>query len=812
MGEFDKHSIVEYMLTLLRSPSSVADKLTESDFIYLKTASEIKDFIDKLPGGFLIYRADGEEEIIYANDALINIFECENFDDFKSYVNNSFTGIVHPDDLQRVEDSIKEQISGSMFDLDYVEYRITSKKGDIRWIEDYGHFIENEKLGNVFYVFLCDATEKKQREIAEKTALINEKESKIKKLIEEYDKERKLINQEHLRRLEVIEGLSVNYDSILYADLDEDTVTPYRLSGRTQKQFDNKFRPRGFSWYVSNYIEYWVHPEDRSMIAKVTSPNYIREKLSSCKTYYVNYRCIKNGETQYLQLRVVNVGSDERVSQVVFGYRNVDEEIQREMHQKQVLEDALKNAKMSYIAKNTFLSNMSHDMRTPLNAIFGFAELAKNNLSDTAAIKNYVEKIETSARQILELIDKVLEVSYIESRDVCINESDCVLTDLVQEVYDAFAAPASQKDLKMTLKCDEIKNNKVCVDADKLKQVLMHLVGNAVRYTDKGRVDIVLTEKEKMPNDFVIYDFTVRDTGKGIGKEFIDRLFEPFERENDTTTSGVYGMGLGLTIAKNIVDLMGGNISVESQIDSGSAFTVTLGLRLVDSCDDCCRDTQSAISELIRGKILIVEDNEINLEIETEILQGLDFTVDSAENGKIAVDKLAAAKEGEYSVVLMDIQMPVMDGRKATEEIRKFKNKAIADIPIIALSANAFESDKRMSMEAGMDAHLTKPVDVPLLMETMANIAYMRKQKKLSTETGNENHNRRRKKTIPAQKVDSDDGDILCRHCRLHCRDNIGDGTFLYGQDLRRRPFSRHRYGCRRVGNGVSAAFDEKSF
>ena len=176
---------------------------------------------------------------------------------------------------------------------------------------------------------------------------------------------------------------------------------------------------------------------------------------------------------------------------------------------------------------------------------------------------------------------------------------------------------------------------------------------------------------------------------------------------------------------------MGGNISVESQIDSGSAFTVTLGLRLVDSCDDCCRDTQSAISELIRGKILIVEDNEINLEIETEILQGLDFTVDSAENGKIAVDKLAAAKEGEYSVVLMDIQMPVMDGRKATEEIRKFKNKAIADIPIIALSANAFESDKRMSMEAGMDAHLTKPVDVPLLMETMANIAYMRKQKKV---------------------------------------------------------------------------------
>ncbi len=730
MSERDNiHSIVEYMLSLLRSPESVANKLSESEAAYFQTAVEIKDFIDKLPGGFLIYRADEKEEIIYANDALINIFECKSFAEFKEYVKNSFMGIVHPDDLERVETSIKEQIAGSMFDLDYVEYRIISKSGSIRWIEDYGHFIQNEKLGNVFYVFLCDATEKKERELAEKAALINEKESRIKKLIEEYDKERKLINQEHLRRLEVIEGLSVNYDSILYADLDEDTVMPYRLSGRTQKQFDGKFRQRGFSWYVSDYIEAWVHPEDKSMMSKVTSPSYIREKLSACKTYYVNYRCVKNGEIQYLQLRIVNVGDDERISQVVFGYRNVDEEIQREMHQKQVLEDALKNAKLSYIAKNTFLSNMSHDMRTPLNAIFGFAELAKNNIKDSASVKDYLEKIEISAKQILELIDKVLEISYIESRDVCINESETNLTEIVRDVYNSFTATANQKDLEFTLNIDSVKNDTVIVDGDKLKQVLTHLIGNAVRYTEKGSVEVTVSEKEKLPNDYVIYEFSVKDTGKGISKEFLERLFEPFERERNTTASGVYGMGLGLTIAKSIVDLMGGSITVDSKVNKGSVFTVTLGLRLVDVCVKSNRDVRSAISELIRGKILIVEDNEINLEIETEILQHLDFVVDSAENGKIAVDKLSAADDGEYSVVLMDIQMPVMDGREATEAIRKFKNKSIAEIPIIALSANAFESDKKLSIEAGMDAHLTKPIDVPLLMETMANIAYMRKQK-----------------------------------------------------------------------------------
>ncbi len=626
-----------------------------------------------------------------------------------------------------MEQSIREQIAASKYDLDYVEYRILRRDGSIRWIEDYGHFVHSETAGDFFYVFIGDATEKRQRQLAEKAVLIHEKrqhEQKLKHLIKEYDQERKLVHQEQLRRLEVIEGLSINYESILYADLDSDTILPYRLSRRTKIQFGAKLQVRSFRWYVSDYISTWVHPEDREMLTELIAPEYIREKLSEGKTYYINYRIVYNGQTQYLQLRIVNVGEHEHISQIVMGYRRVDQEIQDELEQKQLLRDALNTANMAIVAKNTFLANMSHDMRTPLNAIFGYAALAENSQNDREALRGYLDNIKTAGSQLLELINKVLEISWSESNDTSLTERECNLAEIAQDVYGCLLPRTSEKKIRFSLHTENIRQPEVYADPDKLRRLLLYIADNAVTYTEQGgSVDMSLTEREKRQNHYTVYQFQIKDTGIGISSDFLAHIYEPFEREKNTTFSGIHGTGLGLTITKNLVDTMGGTIEVNSTPNMGSTFTVTLPLRTqgqaLSSADSIDKP------ELIlpqNQKILLVEDNEINLEIETEMLQSQGFLVDTASDGSIAVDKLLHSRPGDYTLILMDIQMPVMDGWQAAKTIRSLENKEIAGIPIIALSANAFESDKRTSLECGMDAHLTKPVDMPLLLETISAV------------------------------------------------------------------------------------------
>ncbi len=700
--------VIQYILALLNIPPyrSTDDGQAHDTLI----VRQIIRFMDEMPGGFFIYHADGDEKLIFANQAMLRIFQCETLDEFRALTGNSFRGIVHPDDLEEVEQSIQEQIAASQYDLDYIEYRITRKDGSVRWLEDYGHFIRNRSVGDIFYVFASDATEKKNH-------LLN--------LIEAYNKERNSINQEHLRRLEVIEGLSINYDSILYADLDSDTILPYRLSSRTKRQFDERFQKRQFLWYVSDYIDTWVHPEDRGMLSRATAPEYIRKRLADGKTYYINYRVINGEKIQYLQLRIVNVSKKDHISQIVLGYRRVDEELRREMEQKQILESALENAKLAILAKNTFLSNMSHDMRTPLNAIFGFTGLAKKHLDDTAAMCSYLEKIETSSRQLLDLIDKVLEISWTETDNTHITETECSLRSILQDVHRSLSLPASEKNIAFTLDDAGLAHPDIYGDPDKLRHLFLYLADNAVTYTQTdGQVELTVREVEKLSNDYIVYQFIFRDTGIGISESSLQRIFDPFEREKNTTFSGIHGTGLGLTIARNIAEMMQGSIDVESALGVGSTFTVTLRLRIQNQTDPIFADSNEVLQRLFDQKILLVEDNEINLEIETEMLEELGFLIDTAENGSIAVEKIRNAKPGEYALILMDIQMPVMDGRAATRAIRSLEDPELSHIPIIALTADAFESDRLKSIECGMDAHLTKPIDVPVLLETIAHTVY----------------------------------------------------------------------------------------
>ncbi len=712
-------NLIEYVLGYLNDGErSDKNGMNEQQ---IEIAREIIRFMNEIPGGFLIYRAIGEEEIIYANEALMKIFKCSNLQEFRELTGNSFKGVVLNDDLDVVEESIRMQIENNTDNLDYVEYRIRRKDGVIRWVEDYGHFIHSDSVGDIFYVFITDVTEEKERRLAETAAIVKEKELKIKNLTEQYDKERNVIRQENLRRMEVIEGLSVNYDSILYIDLISNKLLPYRASARMKDDLEAIYQPRDYRKYIARYIDTWVYHEDRELVREATSIKGIKKKISLSKTYFINYRIVENGAIVHMQLRVVNVGSEKSISQVVIGIRNIEEEINRDLKQMQVLEDALRASKRANIAKNTFLSNMSHDMRTPLNAIFGYTALAKNCVDEATRV--YLDKIDVSGKQLLELIDKVLQISQLEAGEILLDESGHYIGDILCRVVNNVKTLADEKKVTVNVDLSKVNNQEIVCDGDKLEQALTHLVNNAVKYSNFGaKTQIVVSEVQNLHNGYSVYRFEVIDNGIGIDGDALEHIFEPFERIKNTTFSGVYGTGLGLTIAKRYIEAMGGNITVESTLGKGSKFSVNINCRIAAREVNLTEAIEDLVGKFCGKKILVVDDNEINMEIETEILSDLGFNVDAAEDGDIAVSKMQSAQAGDYALIIMDIQMPRMDGRTATRQIRSLPDKQIAAIPIIALSANAFDSDKKLSRESGIDEHLAKPVDVPLLLKTIFTV------------------------------------------------------------------------------------------
>ncbi len=690
------------------------------------SALQIKRFADEMPGGFFIYRADGNEELLYANHAMANIFGCDSMKEFREWVGNSFCGIVHPDDLEEVERSIVEQIRNSQFDLDYVEYRIIRKDGEVRWVEDYGHFVHNGE-GGIFYVFISDATEKKNRLMEERLAWQNEsmrREEEWKNQIQVYSQELETISLEHLRRLEVIEGLSVDYASIFYLDLQQDWIRVYRLGPLFRPQFAQTDHLSGIRKCFDTFIDTWVHPEDRALVRKITGAEYIRRKLSDRNTIQNHYRILVEGKEAYQQLYIVNVGKETQVAQVVMGFRNVDSEVRHELEHRRVLETTLEQAKAANIARNTFLANMSHDLRTPMNAIAGFTELARRHKDDPEKVGEYLDKIEESGRLLLQLLSDVLEFTKIESDQIHIEEQACSLPEIVDNVCAAALSRARLRGISLSSDISGLTHTDVCADRDKLEEVLIHLVYNAIKYTLRGG-SVLLTAEEvkRLSADYAVYRFVVQDTGIGIGKDFLPYVFEPFEREKNTTLSGVQGTGLGLAITRNIVDRMGGIIEVASEVDHGSRFTVTLSLRLNHAERSEENHGGNTLERLKKGqKILLVEDNEINREIEVELLCSVGFRVDTASDGSIAVNMIKASQPGEYALILMDIQMPVMDGHQAAQAIRKLPEPYHAGIPIVALSANAFDEDRKRSMKSGMNAHLAKPVDMDRLIELIGEI------------------------------------------------------------------------------------------
>ena len=424
-------------------------------------------------------------------------------------------------------------------------------------------------------------------------------------------------------------------------------------------------------------------------------------------------------------LALISIVRAERSSKMI----KIEKETNQKLNKLRVAaEDALKVAESASKAKSTFLSNMSHDIRTPMNAIIGFATLALDDIRDGKKVEDYLSKILSSSKHLLGLINDILDMSRIESGKVVLEEQETDLVTTLQELQSIMEGQAKERKLKLHVDYSNLRDRHVYCDKTRLNQVMFNLLANAVKFTSEGG-SIWLTMSQLEPTceveDRAIYEIRVKDTGIGMDKAFIKHIFEPFERERTSTVSKIQGTGLGMAITKNIVDMMGGTIEVESQKGVGTEFIIRLELRL--QAETGAANEEGAkqhshvkgVAEFAGKRLLLAEDNELNREIACMLLSKYGFVIDTAENGQEAVDLVAASAPDYYDLVLMDIQMPVMDGHEATRRIRSLEDKELAKVPVVAMTANAFDEDRKAAKECGMNGFISKPINMQEVVQAL---------------------------------------------------------------------------------------------
>jgi CheY-like chemotaxis protein/nitrogen-specific signal transduction histidine kinase len=401
-------------------------------------------------------------------------------------------------------------------------------------------------------------------------------------------------------------------------------------------------------------------------------------------------------------------------------YRGVWEE-----EQKEILTMAVQRAEAAGHAKSDFLSNMSHDIRTPLNVILGMTEIARIHIDDKERVQDALNKIAAAGKQLLELVNSVLDMSKIENGNVTLEEDAFDLSGTIENLRTLFQGQLQAKDLKFTISADKITHYSVYGDEQRLSRIFVNIMGNAIKFTpDGGKISLIAKEKKSDIPNRGFYEFIFTDTGIGMTKEFADRIFEPFTRAADSRTNRIEGTGLGMPIAINVAKMMGGDIKVESRQGEGSRFTVSVYLKIEENEKEENMNTDETLYAMkeddFSGKrVLLVEDNELNVEVAGEILELAGMKTVMAYNGKEAVEVFAGHEPGYFDLILMDVQMPVMNGYQAAEEIRAMQREDAWTIPIIAMTANAFADDVQDAMDAGMNAHLSKPLDIHKLKNCM---------------------------------------------------------------------------------------------
>ena len=787
----------------------------------------LETLFTSLECGVMVHTLDGSQ-VLSINPAALEILGYSSREDMMAGGFHMMADSVLEEDkevLRQVITSLKNEGDSAS-----AEYRVRHPDGKVLHVMGNIKLIrENGEL--VCQRFLLDVTEQKQKEQSERR-----------------------------RQEALIHALSIDYNLVCFFDLETGEGHALRITGCPYGDLDEAFSgPLELSKCMSRYIDNCVFPDDQDMMRETVSQDNLIQELSQRQIFYVNYRtnCKGAEDIRYFQMKVVRLDSESESGRVVLGFRSIDEETKLELEKTNLLKDALMQANRASRAKTVFLSNMSHDIRTPMNAIIGFTALAVSHIESRELVEGYLKKIMTSGNHLLSLINDVLDMSRIESGKLQLEEKPCSLPEILHGLRNIVLADVHAKQLELYMDTVDVVHENIVCDNLRLNQVLLNLLGNSIKYTGPGgMVSMRISEKPGAPEGFARYEFCIRDTGIGMSEEFVARIAEPFERERNSTTSGIQGTGLGMAITKNIVDMMNGTIDIKSKQNVGTEFTVCFTFKLdgdvpesqtipqlqncralvvdddFNTCDsvtcmlqeiglraewtlsgkeavlrtrqavmredeysvyiidwllpdmngiEVARRVRKEIGEKVpiivltaydwsdiedearsagvtafcskplflselrdclqsiiteredggkaeekparrTGHILLAEDNELNQEIAVAILEEAGFTIDVAENGQAAVEKLESSQPGYYRLVLMDVQMPVMNGYEATREIRRLKNRKLAGIPILAMTANAFEEDRQEAIRSGMNGHVPKPINVDTLMEAMDSL------------------------------------------------------------------------------------------
>lgn len=673
---------------LLKKELKIINALSSSYLnVYLINVKTKKLEIVKLDG-YVTSGLDKSKPALYPYDAACN---------------NYISARVYKDDVSMVTDCMKwETMLKAVRENPYYEfsYRVWENE-EIHYYQGRYRLVEDNFIVCGFQnIDKIINTEQEQKKVLEDAKMLAEKHS-----------------LELARQLSIVKTVSKNFNAIYYINLHNYSFIELgtNVDGVQQVIGINGDARAAFEMMYKHL----VLPEWVETMREFTNLDTVNERLRNRPWISQQFCGTLNGWSDGLFI-AGNRNADGLCNHIIWATRNIDEAKRKELAVQKELEKAIAAAQSANAAKTDFLFNMSHDIRTPMNAIIGYTDLLEKERNNPEKFADYLKKIRSSNDFLLSLINNVLEMAKIDSGKATLDEKPVITTHIKEEIYDVFHELMKQKNIEF-IQNNNIEEKYVFCDIVKLSEIFLNLVSNAYKYTPEGgKITMLFDELPHEQENYVYIKTTISDTGIGMSKEYLPMLFEEFSRERNATDAGIKGTGLGMPIVKKFVELMNGTIDVESEIGKGTTFVIIIPHKIADAPDEAPEFITAEAQKNFTGKrLLLAEDNELNAEIAIELLKELNLEIEHAKDGAICVDMIQKAPAGYYDLVLMDVQMPNVNGYNATRAIRQLEDPAKNQIPIVALTANAFEEDKQNAYQAGMNAHISKPINLPELVQVL---------------------------------------------------------------------------------------------